>query len=141
MTTVITGDVVKSKHALTGAWRTWTPTWTAEIQNPVLGNGTLVGTYKQVDKTVFFNLVLTGGSDTAWGIGFWHFTLPVTAAAEFAASASLRDTSADTNYTGVADCLTTSMSIGSRTTTTSATVPFTWADTDVFKIHGVYQAA
>lgn len=62
------------------AWTSYTPTWTAATTNPVLGNGTLVGRYKQFGKTVLVNITLTAGSTTTFGTGAYSFALPFAAA-------------------------------------------------------------
>lgn len=59
-----------------GAWTTYTPTWTAASSNPSLGNGTLLGRYSQIGKTVAFRIFLSIGSTTTQGSGTWRFALP-----------------------------------------------------------------
>lgn len=143
----VTGDFVRSTHALTGRWIGWTPSWTASTSNPALGNGALTGRYRQVGKTVFFNLLLVAGSTTTFGTGFWQFSLPVEAVLGFAAACSLRDVSALTNYPAVADGRpddqpTGLLRIGERTGNgVTNLAPFTWAANDTLKISGVYEAA
>lgn len=61
------------------AWTSYTPIWTGAVTNPVLGDGTLVGAYKQVGKIVFVRVKLSAGSTTTFGTGAWYFTLPVVA--------------------------------------------------------------
>jgi len=60
-----------------GPWKTYTPAWTAATTNPVLGNGTLTGQYLQVGKTVHYRIVLTMGSTTTYGSGYYQLSLPV----------------------------------------------------------------
>jgi hypothetical protein len=76
----------KGETGLTGAsssdltaWTAYNPTWTSDSGTPSINNGSLVGRYKQIGKTVFFNLKLTYGSTTTGGAGAWMFGLPVTA--------------------------------------------------------------
>lgn len=76
----------QSFEDLVSAWASYTPAWTASTTNPTLGNGTLVGRYKQIGKTVHFTLKLTVGSTTTVGSGLYSWSLPV------AASGSLVDT-------------------------------------------------
>lgn len=59
-----------------GAWTSWTPTFSGFT----LGNGTAAAYYKQVGKTVHWNLVVTAGSTSAATASTATFTLPVTAA-------------------------------------------------------------
>src|SRR5579864_7885838 len=60
-----------------GAWASYTPSWTGSSTNPSLGNGSLTGRYTQIGKVVLFSVVLTAGSTTTYGSGFWTFTLPI----------------------------------------------------------------
>lgn len=65
---------------ITGAWQTFTPAWTAATTNPTLGNGTLVGRYMRIGRTVHVSITLTAGSTTNVGSGTYLFSLPFTAA-------------------------------------------------------------
>lgn len=56
-----------------------TSVWTQATANPVLGNGTIVADYRQVDKEVDFYVQVTIGSTTALGTGTWQLALPVAA--------------------------------------------------------------
>jgi hypothetical protein len=58
------GDRALTSDFSNTAWTAYTPTWTSDSGSPSIGNGTLVGRYKQLGKTVFFNLKLTYGSTT-----------------------------------------------------------------------------
>lgn|SRR5512134_2359748 len=142
----LAGETILAADALTGAWSSWTPSWTAVTSNPSLGNGTLTGSYKQVGKTVFFNLVLTMGSTTTYGTGLWQFSIPVAATEAFAAPCSVRDNSAGINLAATADGRTGStataiLRIGTTTGSgVNSTTPFTWAQNDVLKITGTYQS-
>lgn len=54
--------------------------WTASVTNPTLGNGTLEGRYVLLGtKRIRFQLLLTYGSTTTGGNGFWIFSLPFAA--------------------------------------------------------------
>ncbi|MDG4790366.1 hypothetical protein O7626_31355 [Micromonospora sp. WMMD1102] len=62
------------------AWTTYTPTWTGSLTNPVLGNGTLEGKWRQVDPLmVAVRIKLVPGSTTTFGSGNYKFALPVAA--------------------------------------------------------------
>ncbi|WP_405018179.1 hypothetical protein OHV05_15430 [Kitasatospora sp. NBC_00070] len=63
-----------------GAWTAFTPVWTASTTNPILGNGTLVGRYTRVGKTITYAGTLRTGSTTNGGAGIWNMSLPVQAA-------------------------------------------------------------
>ncbi len=62
------------------SWTSYTPTWTASTTNPGIGNGTLVGRYQKIGRTVNLHINLTAGSTTTYGSGTYAFTLPVQAA-------------------------------------------------------------
>jgi len=133
-----------------GAYTTWTPTFT----NFTLGNGTATARYAQIGKLVHCQLKVVLGS-TSSVTGLIEFTLPITAS-----------TSIQGNYIGLnnATCLDSGVAqyparcalISSTnavifalaaggtylsTSSTSATVPFTWGSTDQFLVNFVYEAA
>lgn len=58
-----------------GGWEPYTPVWTATT-NPVLGNGTLTGSYARSGKTVHYKFHLVVGSTTTFGTGAWQFSAP-----------------------------------------------------------------
>jgi hypothetical protein len=139
--------------ALTDAWTSYTPTWSTTGTAPALGNGTLVGKYKQIGKTVKVYIALTAGSSTTFGSNTFTFALPVAAA--------------NTRLTGVAQCFDSSAAgnrcAGALDLVTSTTVdiyaygnnspgspvggnvasgvPFTWASGDRLVIELEYEAA
>lgn len=61
---------------VTGAWASWTPTWTTIT----IGNATQACKYVQIGKTVTARIDVTFGNSTSVGTGKPTFTLPVTAA-------------------------------------------------------------
>lgn len=77
------GDGALSVRNLAAAigdpWTAYNPTWTAVTTNPTLGNGTLVGAYRMIGKTMHFRIVLTVGSTTTLGNGAYMFGLPANA--------------------------------------------------------------
>lgn len=60
-----------------GAMTSYTPTWGSSGTAPVIGNGTVIGAYSQIQKTVFFRLGVTFGTSTTFGTGNYTLTLPV----------------------------------------------------------------
>ena len=63
-----------------GKWQSYTVSWTATTTNPSIGNGTLIGRYTQIGKTVMGSIYLKCGSTTTYGSGAWFFSLPKTVA-------------------------------------------------------------
>lgn len=55
--------------ALSDAWTTFTPTWTAATTNPTLGSGTLTGRYLSASKMASVSIEITIGSTTTFGTG------------------------------------------------------------------------
>jgi len=134
-----------------GAWADWTPTVS------LTGGATTYAKYTQIGKTVHFRFKYTltgalGGTPT--------ITLPTTLNTDYTDSVDgvlavvqLVDTGT-ANYTGflrVVDDTAKTVSIramnaagtyvATNASSLSATVPHTWANTDVIQISGTYEAA
>lgn len=134
--------------AIESGWAldSYTPTWTATGSNPAIGNGTITGKYISLGgKCVVFGVRIVMGSTTTFGTGNYVVTLPLTADTNYAGAMLVlaADTSAVTNYNGRAFALsTTTMSLITTDAAAAApytpTVPFTFANTDVIGIFGVY---
>lgn len=131
-----------------GAWTTWSPT----VAGITKGNGTEVARYCQIGKTVFFEYSFTLGSTSS-------ITGSVTVSAPVNYKGSLvfdpvgdimledKDTQfydgsaliqASTN--NIVVLVNASDQTYLRQVNLSATVPFTWANTDRFFITGTYEA-
>jgi hypothetical protein len=128
-------------------WTAYTPTLT----NITLGNGTVIGRYQLVGKTVNLFFSLTLGSTTSFTAGI-AVSLPVAPlyTNEYKGLASLNDN-------GVADYpaffyagqspavlyITAANTAGTYITTTpvNATTPFTWTTNDRFTLSLTYEAA
>ena len=59
-----------------GAMTSYTPTWGSSGTAPTIGNGTVIGAYSQIQKTVFFRCGVTFGTTTTFGTGNYTLTLP-----------------------------------------------------------------
>lgn len=132
------------------AWTTYVPTWTAASVNPAIGDGTIVGAYRQVGKTVDFFVKITAGSSTTFGSGQYTISLPVTAAkTEQTFAGVFFDSSASARYAVRAiSNLTTSVSTwldpttaGNNLRSLNATAPVTLATGDIIVVSGTYEAA
>jgi hypothetical protein len=139
-------------NALGDAWTAFTPTWTAATTNPAIGNGTIVGAYRQIGKAVDFNIVITMGSTTTYGSGAYSLTVPVAVKAARSLSMGVaRDASSGFSYpialefigigstTGSARVFPTTAGIAFASL--SSTAPFTFAVSDVITLTGTYEAA
>lgn len=128
-------------------WTTWVPTWSGSTTNPVLNNGTMVGRYLQVGKTVSFKINLTMGSTTTYGSGAYGWTLPIAPHSDAAAAAVLVDVSAASRYTAAAWLTAGSgvfrllSAVATGHAGVAGTVPFTFANTDQIIISGTYETA
>ncbi|MFJ8221398.1 hypothetical protein [Streptomyces griseus] len=68
-------------NSVLDSWTVWTPSWTGQTTNPVLGNGSLTGRYLKVGRTCHVQIELVMGSTTTYGSGGWLLSLPFAAAA------------------------------------------------------------
>jgi hypothetical protein len=127
-----------------GAWTSYTPAWSGGM---AIGNGVTSGAYARASRTIHFRLKLVLGTTSAV-TGAIVVSLPVAAEAtgiQLETFVGLAvDTSATTRYTLVtaASTLSTVYLYSSGTqVATSATAPFTWANTDVIILAGTYESA
>jgi hypothetical protein len=163
--TSINGDYADDQGAITisnvltasyvtpyeGVWTSYTPVWTADTTNPVIGNGTIQGWYKLVGKTCFVRGNIAMGSTTTFGSGEWYVSMPFTAshADAILMSANLLDNTtawynatvngarAGLNYKAPIQYQT----VGGTANSINATSPFTWTDSDRFIWNGSYEIA
>jgi hypothetical protein len=134
-----------------GAWTAYTPTWTGNTTNPAIGNGTIVGAYQKTGRTVSFRILLTAGSTTTFGTGFYSFGLPTGITAAAGATGSYTpigqvvavDNSTTLIYEATACLLTASAFIIRYQTGGLVTniAPVTFATSDIIAINGTYEAA
>jgi len=82
------GDILTAAamNSIGEAWTSFTPTWTAAITNPAIGNGTRSGKYVKLNKLIVYRASISAGSTTTFGTGVWRVDLPVTAASAYAAA-------------------------------------------------------
>lgn len=130
------------------AWTTYTPTWTADVTAPSIGNGTLAGRYKAIGKTVAFNIRVMMGTTTTYGSGNWQFGLPINS--QSGTNVVVPTTYSNVGvgwYYGIANngYLGGTSNItplyGSTTVTPiTPTNPFTWGSNDTIAINGTYES-
>jgi hypothetical protein len=133
-------------------WTSYTPVWTASSVNPVIGNGTITGSYMIIGKTCFVRGNVAMGDTTTFGSGEWYISMPVPAinADAILLTATLLDNgSAWYNATMVggragfntkAPLQYVNITNGTASDVNS-TQPFTWANTDRFIWNGSYEIA
>lgn len=119
---------------VTGTWSSYSPTWTANVSNPTLGNGTLAGRYRKIGKTYDVFVSLTIGGTTSIGSGTYFITLPSTAAFFHPGALYMSDVSASADKFGICRVWNTTpdrMFFVSASGLVSQAVPHTWATGDM----------
>jgi hypothetical protein len=130
--------------AWTGAWTAYTPAWTSTGTAPAIGNGTIVGRWQQIGKTVHYTATVTMGSTTTFGTGNYFISLPVTAHASALGFGFARAIDTGTlQYPGVAVLQSTTLILPITPAGAPWTnlVPFTFGNGDQMIFSGTYEAA
>lgn len=142
------------RDAITGieaAWTSYTPAWTATTTNPVLGNGTIIGKYRQINKTIQFYVQITMGSTTTFGSGAFLIALPVTEQSIlWTFDGIARDLSATQNFPitgldltpgspGSVQIACDPVTAGATLRSVSGTTPMAWAVGDILFVSGTYE--
>ncbi|NEB83976.1 hypothetical protein G3I43_07260 [Streptomyces anulatus] len=135
-------------------WTAYTPTWTAAVSNPAIGNGLLRGAWMRSGKTISLRIHMVAGSSTTYGSGAWRFALPAppftldSSSMYHVGSAMLIDQSTGADYPGTCFCNATDQFLGVSTAiggssaqpgAVAATVPFTWANGDSLHLQITYE--
>ena len=135
-------------NTIGAAWEAWTPVWTGSTTNPVIGNGSITGTYARINKTVIGSMAIIVGSTTTFGTGTYRISLPfgtMVSTNGAVGYATLFDASAGyIAYTGLATQASSSLfefRIGNAQSQFSPTVPVTLANGDQFRFAFIYEAA
>lgn len=148
-TETFTGDISVAGANITGAWASYGVLRKNGVSGSTLavGNGTQIGLWKRIDKTVFFRILLTFGTTTNIGTDDYSFTLP-TAYNEFHAcgQALLGDASLGKFFGRTWHGVGSSEIVivgedGNRSSGFSGGSPIAWATGDTISICGVYEAA
>lgn len=133
-----------NQSELGDAWTAYTPVWDADTTAPIRNNGTLIGAYRQVGKTVDFWISLTTASSTQFGTGNWFFSLPVQAKNALMWCGGWSASHGSTFPSG--QLMTTSSALyirlvqGAAGTLVDATSPVTWDNPDSFRMAGTYES-
>ncbi len=147
MTQVIIGPGIQPQGAVVGEWQSYTPAWTAATTNPVIGNGTLSGKYRRVGESMEINIYLQAGSTTTFGTGVYAWSLPSgftinttalnTATGDNLGNAMAYGSTAVIPGIVIPKTSTTVRAFGSASSTAdwSPTVPFTFANGNLFEFH------
>lgn len=120
----------------------YTPTLTAAGTAPVLGNGTLTGTYHRAGSAIFYRIELTLGSTTTLGTSELRFGLPIArvSGGTIEVGGVIGDDSG-TRYTAIAQIPGAVGYLRMMRDTSglfTATSPVTWATGDTIRVSGQY---
>jgi len=138
----IAADAVDETMVATGAWTTYTPTWTGATSDPAIGNGTLGGAFLEMGSLLFLRIHVIMGSTTTYGAGQWFLSLPSgkTAASQYQVlSAVGRDAGTTLQPFAARMATTTAVKIVTDDNFVHDTNPWTWADGDSLYITGVIE--
>jgi len=137
-------EITNFMTAMTAAWTTYTPTWTASAGAVAIGNGTLTGRYRLIGKTVDFEISLVAGSTTTYGTAgaYWTIGAPTVgnAVASYAYPLRLFDAGV-LEYAGIAASATATTfelfkPVSGRILNNS---PFTFGSGDSLWFNGTYE--
>lgn len=140
-------DATNFVAALSGAFTTYTPTWTTSGTAPAVGNGTLTGRYWNFGKLVVVRIYLLAGSTTTFGTGVWSFALPFAALDGTAQSLSGVGIAAANlapvgGYIATGGATTVAPFVQSANgASVTYAVPATWTSGDHLTLQGVYERA
>lgn len=135
------------------SWGSYTPVLSASIDNPVIGDGSITGKYKQIGKTVFVKIRVAMGTTTTFGDGDYKISLPVAAKDTYGVILPATYLENGTGYylgsaineydgsTGNVTLMATDSVTPAMAVVVNPSVPFTWADTHTIHINGTYEAA
>jgi hypothetical protein len=139
-------SIVTALGGTTTPWTSYTPT----ITSITLGNGTLVGKYKQIGKTVDIYVKLTFGSTTSFSGSNPSFTLPVNNAdstGQVLTAAGVRDADGAL-YPAIIlisqtlfNCYTLANGSFLPYGAMNSTSPMTWTTSDYLTVKFTYEAA
>ncbi|MFC7909074.1 hypothetical protein [Streptomyces nigra] len=155
--------------SISPTWQDWTPTWSTSTgaNTPSLGNATVTARYAVAGTLVSFRLEIAFGATTNFGGGGasdnWRFSLPVAAAASqlIAGIGEAQDTATGGTPSSARVPLrvrlenTSTLSLETMGGSTGAAggyaatsaglidavTPWTWANGDMLRVHGQYEAA
>lgn len=72
--------VGRTASSTASGWVAYTPSWMASTTNPTIGNGSILGRYQKLGRTVIYDVTVSAGSTTTFGSGTYSFSLPFTSA-------------------------------------------------------------
>lgn len=141
-----------SRFAKGSAEYSYDVTWDGNGGGGAIGSGELAGYYRRVGSSVYFRVEMTWGSSTVAPASYFIASLPFPpddSIAQFIGSALAFDLTGPSGYPGT--CLITTENgafpegrvyswTAGNTGRTGATIPFTWAQGDIWRVSGWYTA-
>ena len=122
----------------------YTPTITASVTNPTVGDGSIAGSYVRNGASCTAYVKFTYGTTSTAGSGIWRLSLPFTATAAAQGTCRVLD-SGTIHRVGVCEVAPGSnyvtMTIDSEATEASNSIPITWANGDLLIIQITYAVA
>lgn len=135
-----------------GAWTAYTPDWiNSGAVQPAIGNGSIVGRYRKVGRTVQFRVVITCGTTTTYGTAGGQFSIGLPAQAHgtgrqichgdagIGSTYGMRGRIEASAYTAALWTPGTAAGGADRAVTTSQ--PAVWTTGSVLVLAGTYEAA
>jgi len=142
----VTPNKLQSGTGTGWVWTSYTPT----LANLTIGNGTVSASYCIIGKTVIGRIIITFGSTSAMGTGP-TFTLPVTSSTSSVYNiGQCRLAGSGAGYFGIVNQVSSTVaefdtlnvaSTYPTVTGLSATIPFSWTDTNALRAEFFYEAA
>lgn len=147
------GYYERSRVIPVGEWQSYTPAWKIyTAADASIGNGSLVGRYTLVGRTVFYTIKLSIGSTSNLGTSYWAFTLPLPPqGTDISGAASIRQASGGmvaamivpgAYYFGIPNSIgiiSQQLSGGGGTSFLLASYPFAWVPNDQLWLNGFYE--
>lgn len=119
----------------------YAPVWSSSGTAPVLGNGTLTGTYRKIGNMVVVNINGTFGTTTTFGTGNYFWTLPFATTVTYLVVGSCEAKIGTTFYTGssyLANTTTVGGVSSGQLGVWGQLFPATWSSGDNFTITLTY---
>lgn len=132
-----------------GASQSYTPAWTTNGVAPSIGNGSISGSFIELNKKISFSVAIAMGSTTSYGSGTYFISLPKTPTLSnrvfFLTCRVVRPGVSDRIYTSFMDSGVSVFYMGATPTMTnadyalfSAASPLTWQNGDLYFASGEY---
>lgn len=118
----------------------YTPSWTASVTNPTIGNGTMTGYFWMNGRTIHQFAQIDMGSTTTYGTGNYRIAQAITTSSiRFTGVLYMLDSNVATPYIGLCQVSGTDFVLVGNGINIAPTAPFTWASGDRLILQITYQ--